>query len=186
MTTSLTLNPATVGAPADLSPLTRRIVQDLHSSICQAVQDEPPGWHHRCACGHYRSRHTAFTHRALSTDVGVCTGRNHAGPCLWPHCLCTRFSLTGLVYLLHFDRPYRHAKHYTGFTHDLDARTVAHITGEGARLLQVIQTHGIGWQLARTWPGTRVTERALKRQGGASRRCPLCGIHPRNSTGGTP
>ena len=88
-------------------------------------------------------------------------------------------SATGTVYLLHFDRPYRHAKHYTGFTHDLDARTVHHIIGDGARLLQVIQIHGIGWKLARTWPGTRATERALKRQGGASRCCPMCGITPR-------
>jgi predicted GIY-YIG superfamily endonuclease len=85
----------------------------------------------------------------------------------------------GIVYLLHFDRPYRHARHYTGWTTDLDARLAAHIVGAGARLIQVIEQAGIGWTLARTWPGTRKTERALKRQGGASRRCPLCGITPR-------
>ena len=140
----------------------------------------------RCACGHFRSRHAAFTHVPLITEAGECTGCDHAGPCLSARCLCLRFSVTGLVYLLHFDRPYRHARHYTGFTHDLDARITHHIIGDGARLLQVIQTHGIGWQLARTWPGTRATERALKRQGGASRRCPLCGITPRPvTTGGT-
>ena len=90
---------------------------------------------------------------------------------------------SGVVYLLHFDRPYRHARHYTGFTHNWDARETLHILGEGARLLRVIQLHGIGWQLARTWPGTRATERALKRQGGASRRCPLCGVTPTTTTG---
>jgi predicted GIY-YIG superfamily endonuclease len=84
----------------------------------------------------------------------------------------------GTVYLLHFDRPYRHARHYTGWTSDLDHRLAEHAAGRGARLLAVIHAAGIGWQLARTWPGTRTAERALKRQGGASRRCPLCGIHP--------
>ena len=86
----------------------------------------------------------------------------------------------GTVYLLHFDRPYRHAAHYTGWTRNLDARLDLHATGHGARLLAVLRTAGIGWQLARTWPGPRALERALKRQGGASRRCPLCGIRPRH------
>src|SRR5437879_4805387 len=84
----------------------------------------------------------------------------------------------GTVYLLHFDRPYRHASHYTGWTANLDDRLDQHEAGHGARLLAVIRAAGIGFTLARTWPGTRSTERALKRQGGASRRCPLCGIHP--------
>lgn len=91
----------------------------------------------------------------------------------------------GTVYLLHFDRPYRHAAHYTGWTRDLQGRLACHETGRGARLIAVIQQAGIGWTLARTWRGSRATERALKRQGGASRRCPLCGIHPRTPTGRT-
>jgi predicted GIY-YIG superfamily endonuclease len=80
----------------------------------------------------------------------------------------------GLVYLIHFARPYRHARHYTGWTRDLDTRLALHKTGGGARLLQVITLAGIDWTLARTWPGGRARERQLKRQGGASRRCPLC------------
>lgn len=87
---------------------------------------------------------------------------------------------TGTVYLLHFDRPYGHAAHYTGWADNLAARLARHRTGHGARLLAVIRAAGIGWTLARTWPDTtRADERALKRQGGASRRCPLCGIRPR-------
>jgi predicted GIY-YIG superfamily endonuclease len=93
--------------------------------------------------------------------------------------MTTYANRTGTVYLLHFDRPYRHAAHYTGFATNLAARLAAHATGHGARLLAVIHAAGIGWTLARTWPGTRSDERALKRQGGASRRCPLCGIQPR-------
>jgi predicted GIY-YIG superfamily endonuclease len=80
----------------------------------------------------------------------------------------------GTVYLIHFDRPYRHARHYTGWTDDLPTRLDRHMAGHGARLLAVIREAGISWQLARTWPGSRVRERQLKRQGGASRRCPLC------------
>jgi predicted GIY-YIG superfamily endonuclease len=89
-----------------------------------------------------------------------------------------------VVYLLHFDRPYRHARHYLGTTPGghLTERLAQHASGQGARLTQVVADAGIGWQLARTWPGGRTRERQLKRQGGASRRCPLCGVHPRKST----
>lgn len=83
----------------------------------------------------------------------------------------------GVIYLLHFHAPYRHARHYTGWTRDLPGRLAEHGTGNGARLLAVVHHAGIGWTLARTWPGSRSRERALKRQGGASRRCPLCRTH---------
>jgi predicted GIY-YIG superfamily endonuclease len=93
---------------------------------------------------------------------------------------------TGTIYLLHFDRPYRHARHYTGWTADLDARLAEHAAGRGARLLAVLRDAGIGWSLARTWPGTRARERQRKRTGGAARRCPTCGVVPRppDTTGG--
>lgn len=84
----------------------------------------------------------------------------------------------GEVYLLHFDRPYRHAGHYMGWTSNLAQRLAEHAAGQGARLTAVVKAAGIGWTLARTWPGTRATERALKRQGGHRRRCPECGITP--------
>jgi predicted GIY-YIG superfamily endonuclease len=80
----------------------------------------------------------------------------------------------GVIYLVHFTQPYRHARHYTGWTTDLDSRLAEHHKGRGARLLQVITQAGIDWTLARAWPGTRERERQLKRQGGASRRCPIC------------
>jgi predicted GIY-YIG superfamily endonuclease len=85
----------------------------------------------------------------------------------------------GTVYLLHFDRPYRHARHYCGWTRDLPARLAEHEADRGARLLAVITDAGIGWQLARTWTGTRGRERQIKRQGGLSRCCPTCGVRPR-------
>ena len=87
----------------------------------------------------------------------------------------------GTVYLLHFDTPYKHAKHYLGWTRDLNSRLVAHASGQGANLMRVVVEAGISWQLARTWSGTRNRERQLKLQGGSSRKCPLCGVKPRLS-----
>lgn len=88
---------------------------------------------------------------------------------------------TGTVYLLHFDRPYKHARHYIGWTANLPERLHAHEHDDGhaARLLAVARSVGIGWTLARTWPGDRHRERAIKRMGGASRCCPMCGVRPR-------
>lgn len=83
----------------------------------------------------------------------------------------------GIIYTLHFDRPYRHAKHYTGWTTDLAARLAEHAAGRGARLLAVVHAAGIGWQVAVTEPGTRTRERQLKKHG-AARRCPLCSGQP--------
>jgi hypothetical protein len=96
----------------------------------------------------------------------------------------------GTCYLLHFDRPYISAngkgvaKHYTGFadsSRSLKSRLAEHEKGRGARLLQVVKAAGITWTLARTWPGGRGRERQLKTQGGASRRCPECGVTPRSN-----
>ncbi|WP_173130929.1 hypothetical protein [Kibdelosporangium persicum] len=84
----------------------------------------------------------------------------------------------GTVYLLHFDRPYRHARHYIGWAKNVTSRLALHEAGQGARLLQVVQAAGITWTLARTWRGSRSRERQIKRMGGAARRCPLCGVRP--------
>jgi len=78
------------------------------------------------------------------------------------------------VYLLHFDRPYKHAKHYIGYTTDLEARLQAHTNGTGARLMEVIANAGIGFTLARTWDGDRKLERRLKKQKQTPRLCPIC------------
>jgi predicted GIY-YIG superfamily endonuclease len=87
----------------------------------------------------------------------------------------------GTCYLLHFSEPYQHARHYSRTAADLQARLAEHKAGRGSRLLQVAKAGGITWTLARTWPGGRTRERQLKNQGGASRRCPECGVTPRTS-----
>ncbi len=158
--------------------------ESTHTTVCCAVEDDLGSWRQTCTCRHFRSRHAAVSHDGVPVEADICTGRNLAGACLWAGCGCSRFTAVGVVYLLHFDRPYMHAEHYTGWTTDLDTRLAEHAAGRGARLLAVIVSAGIGWQLARTWPGTRSLERALKRQGGASRRCPICGVNPRTLPGG--
>ena len=85
----------------------------------------------------------------------------------------------GTIYLIHLDTPYKHARHYTGWTTDLAARLQAHREGHGARLMQVITAAGITWRLARTWPGGRSRERAIKDRHEAPRLCPECSALPR-------
>jgi hypothetical protein len=81
------------------------------------------------------------------------------------------------VYLLHFEQRYEHAGHYTGHADDFRIRVAEQASGDrrAARLLQVIAQAGIGFRLARVWPGaSKAYERSLKNSGGASRYCPIC------------
>ena len=80
----------------------------------------------------------------------------------------------GTVYLLHFRRPFRHARHYLGFcAGDVAIRVAAHQAGQGARLLAVVSQAGIGVDLVRTWPGDRSLQRP-KRRHNSPRLCPVC------------
>lgn len=82
----------------------------------------------------------------------------------------------GTIYLIHFSRPYKHARHYLGYTTNLEERLECHRSGDGhsARLMQVITEAGIPWELVRTWQGSRKDERRLKRQKNSPRLCPIC------------
>jgi predicted GIY-YIG superfamily endonuclease len=79
----------------------------------------------------------------------------------------------GTVYLLHFDRPFGHARHYIGWTRRLEKRLEHHRRGTGARLLALVREAGIGWTLARTWEGDRALEKRLSATSGVPR-CPIC------------
>jgi predicted GIY-YIG superfamily endonuclease len=80
----------------------------------------------------------------------------------------------GTIYLLHFDAPLAHAQHYLGFAEDLAARIERHRKGNGARLVAVFAEKGIGFTVARTWPGDRTEERRIKNLKMAPRLCPIC------------
>ena len=81
--------------------------------------------------------------------------------------------ITRVIYLLHFDRPFGHARHYMGSAVELERRLADHRNGNGARLMFWVAQAGIGWRLARTWKGCRGRERQLKQHGHA-RHCPIC------------
>jgi 2'-5' RNA ligase/GNAT superfamily N-acetyltransferase/predicted GIY-YIG superfamily endonuclease len=81
----------------------------------------------------------------------------------------------GQVYLLHFNEPFKHARHYLGWALDADRRIEQHRNGVGSRLTQVIKENEIGFEVARIWDNaTRGFERNLKNQGGLNRQCPVC------------
>jgi hypothetical protein len=79
-----------------------------------------------------------------------------------------------MIYLLHFDRPYKHARHYIGYTDNLEARLQRHRSGQGARLIEVIISVGINFVLARVWQGDRYFERKLHNRKNSKFLCPIC------------
>ena len=82
------------------------------------------------------------------------------------------------LYLLHFERPFKHAKHYLGWAEDDEAmarRIQKHREGKGANLMKYVKLAGIDFVVARTWAvGSRRKERSIKKQGGLGRCCPIC------------
>jgi hypothetical protein len=84
-----------------------------------------------------------------------------------------------VVYLIHFDRPLHHARHYLGYCADgtLEVRLIRHRAGRGARLLAVLRELNIGWRVVRVFEGDRKYERRLK-SGSRVRLCPVCRVRP--------
>lgn len=82
------------------------------------------------------------------------------------------------VYLIHFNRKLKHAQHYLGFVEseaNLDKRLTDHLSGQGARIMEVCFERGIEWKCVRVWSGAdRSFERRLKRLKGAKVLCPVC------------
>jgi hypothetical protein len=85
------------------------------------------------------------------------------------------------VYLLHFATPIGNpanpramAQHYIGWTSEPAKRLARHAAGDGAAIMRAVRDKGIGFEIARTWSGTRALERQLKRRKHASHFCPIC------------
>lgn len=90
-----------------------------------------------------------------------------------------------VCYLLHFDAPLGNldnprgqAQHYLGHADRLDRRALQHLTGRGAKITQALHQRGIGFCIARTWPGSRSFERKLKNRKNARKLCPICCAQP--------
>jgi hypothetical protein len=87
------------------------------------------------------------------------------------HCSMTA---EGTVYLLHFDRPYMgRMQHYVSFTHDLERGLENHRQGTAGATTKRAFDQGIGFTLARTWPGTAKLKRQIKDRGPVNY-CPIC------------
>lgn len=82
------------------------------------------------------------------------------------------------TYLLHFLTPYKHARHYMGYSKDIKERLKRHQTGNGehrgAKLLEVVRSAGIDWVLVRVWPGPQTMEAKLKARHNSPQLCPIC------------
>lgn len=87
----------------------------------------------------------------------------------------------GTIYLIHFDRPFKHARHYLGWTrtYNIEARLGHHLKGSGSRLMRAVSLAGIGWTVSRTWTGTRSDERRLHNRKKSPDLCPMCVIPKR-------
>lgn len=85
--------------------------------------------------------------------------------------------MTRGVYLIHFSEPYKHAKHYVGWSDNIEERVAQHIKGQGSRLCQVVVEAGITLLWVRSWDGAdRKFERKLHNKG-KSVFCPICNRH---------
>lgn len=79
------------------------------------------------------------------------------------------------VYLLHLATPLGHARHYIGFSQNVEERLRRHRSDRGARFTQVCNQRGIAYSVARVWPNAaRGFESRLKRQKNSAVFCPLC------------
>lgn len=80
-----------------------------------------------------------------------------------------------MVYLIHFSKPFHHARHYLGYTEDLKKRLHHHKKGTGSRLLRAVGEAGINFRVVRTWPDADGHfEQKLKKGKNSSKLCPIC------------
>lgn len=89
-------------------------------------------------------------------------------------------NIVGTVYLLHFDPPYKHARHYIGWTSlPVDDRLLRHMqqgkNPRGSKLVYHAVANGCTVTIAKTWENvTREFERKLKNKKCAPRFCLIC------------
>ena len=82
----------------------------------------------------------------------------------------------GLVYLIHFNTPLHHARHYLGFCENgIKQRFERHKASQGAKLLKALNEKGIGYRIVRIWRHVdRNFERSLKNKKSTPKLCPIC------------
>jgi len=82
-----------------------------------------------------------------------------------------------MVYILHFEEPYYHARHYVGYTEDTGRRFKEHFNchSSGSPLIQAALEAGIKITVSRIYfDGGRELERKIKKSHHTHRFCPIC------------
>lgn len=87
------------------------------------------------------------------------------------------------VYVLHFDPPYKHARHYIGFVkdkHRIRERICEHLSGQGSPLIKAALAAQHQISLAHFWRSApRTFETRLKRRADTPAWCRSCKLHKR-------
>jgi len=86
------------------------------------------------------------------------------------------------VYVLHFTPPFKHARHYIGWTdqEDIAARLDEHVKGKGSRLVKAAVAAGTKIEIAHVLIGAdRHFERRIKRRKDVCTWCRICGAKKR-------
>lgn len=86
----------------------------------------------------------------------------------------------GWLYVLHFDQPRHHARHYLGSSAHLMQRLAQHANGQGSKLTKALWLDCQGWQLAALFipkdptESIRDLERRAKTRKNTAAYCPFC------------
>jgi hypothetical protein len=67
-----------------------------------------------------------------------------------------------VVYLIHFDRPYKNGRHCIGFAEDIEAKA------------KFLAKACVTWRVVRTWRVPRHVGRRFKKRANKPRYCPVC------------
>src|SRR5512142_1788858 len=82
-----------------------------------------------------------------------------------------------MIYVLHFEPPLKHARHYVGFAESkrtLRARIEHHLAGSGAKIVAAAVAAGCTVTMTASFEGTRDDERRIKKGGHGPSVCPVC------------
>jgi hypothetical protein len=88
-----------------------------------------------------------------------------------------------MVYLLHFSRGYKHARHFVGATDRVDdARQLAAgvVPTIDHPLLNAARLSGITFSVAQTWPGDEAVAAKLRAAGNHTKLCRACALERRD------
>lgn len=83
----------------------------------------------------------------------------------------------GHVYLIHFSKKLKHARHYIGYCQKggVQARFERHKSLQGSKLLRACVLAGINFRVVRVWDDVdRSFERKLKNRRNHKLLCPVC------------